>query len=747
MIDVLRTATRSELAAAAADPRLPDLLDELSGDQQYEARQLIWPERTREHVLWRIELAHGTFDDDEDAVYSALLDLTPAERRALWDERAQELSFLGEDELSLVRRMCVGDDGGGATEAAALDARMQIATDGLGTDDEAVSLVVGRVASLAEQETRLRAALDAGVTPEGEALTAEQRVALEVRVAELGGVHENLLASPRDDSGALAQDSFLGRLHDDVGTDEYGAFSRVMDGDPYEHAKQQLLDAAGALNDDEQAIYGAFRDLHAPLSLPPDRTTADYSPDELRQMREQATNALRLRLRNDPDLSPVWSALDDDELAVLDVHVAGDGYRIAIHELEDAYHGVDTDEARVLRIVAGMPAADRARMMAEQPLIYTELMTGLDAASAALVDAVFRSGRVPTARALDVAMGDWGDGTDEQMLLDSLGSMSDEERRGYRLGYWLHRQGRSASEVAGETERAALQRFRDLHARLEAELDDEELDAAMERLVGLPAPEDFLSPEGRRMAAEIMAHRHRERLALSGGVTGPSTSTDETAAQSAMIYEAHLRALLARGGEISLEDFSVLVGLDAQFGGRLDQHRATVELVSNIAGTVAATVAAVVIVVLSEGTLAPAAAELISSSGGAALWAAVSGAGARVGASEAFGGDFHQTMSTEGARNAMVGAIEGAVAVASAALAARAVELVGLSQRALAAAAGTSQSAVAAIEAGRKQPTVATLERLLRAADTELVPADAEQAALLRRGRRLEDVLHLAEAL
>lgn len=71
----------------------------------------------------------------------------------------------------------------------------------------------------------------------------------------------------------------------------------------------------------------------------------------------------------------------------------------------------------------------------------------------------------------------------------------------------------------------------------------------------------------------------------------------------------------------------------------------------------------------------------------------------------------------------------------------------GLSQRALAATAGTSQSAVAAIEAGRKQPTVATMERLLRAAGTELVPADEEQAALLRRARRLEDVLHLAEAL
>lgn len=70
-----------------------------------------------------------------------------------------------------------------------------------------------------------------------------------------------------------------------------------------------------------------------------------------------------------------------------------------------------------------------------------------------------------------------------------------------------------------------------------------------------------------------------------------------------------------------------------------------------------------------------------------------------------------------------------------------------LSQRALAAAAGTSQAAVAAIESRRKQPAVATLDRLLRAAGTELVPASPEQAALLRRARRLEDVLGLAEAL
>jgi transcriptional regulator with XRE-family HTH domain len=71
----------------------------------------------------------------------------------------------------------------------------------------------------------------------------------------------------------------------------------------------------------------------------------------------------------------------------------------------------------------------------------------------------------------------------------------------------------------------------------------------------------------------------------------------------------------------------------------------------------------------------------------------------------------------------------------------------GLSQRALAQRAGTSQAAVAAIETGRKSPVLPTLERLLAAAGAQLVLADTDDVVLRRRGRRLEDVLHLAEAL
>ncbi len=64
-----------------------------------------------------------------------------------------------------------------------------------------------------------------------------------------------------------------------------------------------------------------------------------------------------------------------------------------------------------------------------------------------------------------------------------------------------------------------------------------------------------------------------------------------------------------------------------------------------------------------------------------------------------------------------------------------------LSLRELAARAGTSHSTLSAYETGAKNPSVATLERLLRAAgfalDLELVPRPD-------RGRELERVLELA---
>lgn len=78
----------------------------------------------------------------------------------------------------------------------------------------------------------------------------------------------------------------------------------------------------------------------------------------------------------------------------------------------------------------------------------------------------------------------------------------------------------------------------------------------------------------------------------------------------------------------------------------------------------------------------------------------------------------------------------------------------GLSQAEVAARAETSQATVSAYESGRKEPSLRTLSRLLAVTGTRLAvePAPApvrtpSSADLARAGRRLVDVITLAEAL
>jgi len=80
----------------------------------------------------------------------------------------------------------------------------------------------------------------------------------------------------------------------------------------------------------------------------------------------------------------------------------------------------------------------------------------------------------------------------------------------------------------------------------------------------------------------------------------------------------------------------------------------------------------------------------------------------------------------------------------------------GLTQHALAARAGTSQATISAYEAGRKQPSLRTLERVLAAAGARLSvvpdgaagpPREPTKEQLARRGRVLNEVLDLAAEL
>ncbi|KYF63749.1 hypothetical protein BE04_35670 [Sorangium cellulosum] len=684
IMQILRTATAAELREAASDLRIYQYLDELDADQDYEARKMLWPDRRLEHAVRRLQQAEGTINDDESAVYQTLLDLSPAERRQLWYRHQSALRFIDDgDERATVRRMCIDAEGNAASEAAALEAAMGAATLGAGTDDALVALCVGEVAELSQERARIAQALDTGVASDGTPLSDAERRALTARQGEIAGV-----------PGLVAADStFMEDLHGDVSAEEFSEFGAAMGMDVYARAKQRLLDALGTFNDDEDAIFDTLRDLQAPVTPPDGRPLSALSADEQRRLQREANAELRRRLRDDPDLAGVWGALDDDERAMADDYVGGDSYRVALRELERAYDRFDTDELAILRIAARMSAEDRERLTRETPPIYYNILLrpGLNEGETALFQEVLRTGRLPLEATFDVAM--TGDGTDEDLVNEALRSISDAERQTYRFGYWIEREGIEPDTDAG---RAALQTYRDMRARLDSELEDEELDAALTHLLGTPTPEEVRTAQGRAIAADIMYHRQRERLELMGGWLDWAITGDETATQAHEIFEGRYRA--AQSGSMSMEQFLVLVGLNQEFDQSLQGYQQTVETVGNIAGTIAATVIGIVLVIASEGTLAPAAAKLISAWGGAALWGAVGGGTAMVATREAIAGDFYTTFGAEGARDFTIGAVEGATTIAASRLATAAVEMVGLSGQTLTAA--VTRAALGATDAG-----------------------------------------------
>lgn len=267
---------------------------------------------------------------------------------------------------------------------------------------------------------------------------------------------------------------------------------------------------------------------------------------------------------------------------------------------------------------------------------------GLGANIYRALDAALETGRIPTDVALDAAYVGWG--TDENLASDALANLSENERTTYRRGYLLVH--RSADAELSAEDRLAADAYNRLHERMDSEYNDEELDRAIAALIGLPTLAELQSAQGRVDAATIMLERQRERLAMSGGLTDALTTADDTARFAHVEFRARYQQAMAAEG-ISLEEFAVLVALDEQFNRRFQSYADTVNLVSEIAGTVAAVVAGMVVVVASGGTAVAAAPGFLAwlgANSGLIATSAVTGALAQVAASEAAGGDFNLSL-------------------------------------------------------------------------------------------------------
>lgn len=694
ILQTIRSASQPEREEARTE--IQPYLDELEVPDQYTARTLIWPERAVANVVWLLQNGDGWVWDDEGPVATAILGLSTANRRALWENHESDIramfgSIWSDHDIDQVRRMCMGD----ATEAA--EVRMELATDGAGTDEEGVLAAVAAAGNIRDELATINAQL-AGDPPrgrDGEPLTEAQIAALRRRQAEIGDP-SRILTPETGADGNLTDDSFLGRVAGDMdaGTvDAAMTTARVTAVARYKEAL--LLTQDWTTNVDEEEVLRILRSIQGEVELQPGETLDTLSADVVRQRREASAAAIRTALREDPDLDHIFNALSDSEGAFATQMETGDTYGVAVYELTEAFEGIDTDEAAILRVLRDMPRADREAMRDKVPpegIIVRIRGWGLGADFLRAFEQVLSDGTLPTNLAMNAAFGGWGDGTDEDMANDALSHMSATERATYRRGYLLSRtRDTRADRVCAPgislspEDQAALDAYNTLYNRMNEEFETEELDAAMVRLLGLPSLAEIQTGQGRIDAATIMLHRQRDRLQMGAGITDGFTTTDDTAEAAHVEFEARYNQAM-EGGDISEESFLVLINLDEQFNSRFQAYSDTANMVSQIAGTVAAVVVGVIVIIISGTTATPGVVAWIAANAPLMASAGAASAVAQVAVSEATGGDFNEATGVDGAQQAVSGFLNGAMMVAGAGLAEQAATLVGLSGTSLTAA-------------------------------------------------------------
>jgi hypothetical protein len=668
ILDLIDHASPLEREIAFDDAALQHYLPMvLTPGERFKARKQlivdIRPEQLYLLVQTRIQdAAQGVFDDDEGAMAMALLDLSHADRMRYWKEHSNDLGFLSKGERASVEIICNG------SESQALTAAMKLATEGAGTDDDAVKAIVARTSDSRDEQESIDALLSSGREKDGTALSPARRAELEGRRSQLGDVVA--LARPvRDRRGEIDRGTFLGMLQDDVKEAELLRYAPQVGVSDYEQAKQRILDAIGTnyrgdLKVDWDAIYAALDGLHAHLT----EEQLTLQGPELTAAQTLADRDLRLSLMTDAAIEPRLRFSIPGELAQ---HVAGDPYAAAERELKEAYQGAYIDEERIFRVICGLTEDVRKNFPEMKPDIYAKLtrpatygdllsMKYMTDEEVKLVKVAFETGHIPTADAIKLAVA--GAGTKDALIEQTFAAMPAEERAMYRLGYYLLAGHELKPKDQADADRQARARqacttlYDQLAGGLIAELDEKDRHKALEQLLGEPTLQELATEGGRSIAAQIWYDQIRGQLGVGWWPADYYGDTGAVQAGAGWRFVSTYADAVADGA-LTLEEFAVLSKLAEQFHERSAEHTAAVDEVIELAGEVAVIVVGIVLTFASDGALGPVA-EAMMESYGVAITGLAEGA-AKVAGSELVGGEHYHALSAQGGADFLKAAIEG----------------------------------------------------------------------------------------
>ncbi len=669
-IEVICSTPMAERREALCDvARLDTVYKKMDPPEEYEARLLIKPDDRYEAVDHFVLRAQGIVSDDEDPLFTALLQLTPADRKRLWKAREQKLRALVLDDVFAdlrLKRLQELVQGG---EVQALIARLQLATERRKDDPAGVQAVVDRVVVLFRERRALQLKLK---TP---GLSADERKKAEARGEELKEL-DKLLDFQRSETGVLPPGTFMAMLAEARGAEGFGGdvarlaeFVDPKDAEKFaiDAARQRILLAAG----DVDAIATIIKTLHAP--------PVDLAPGTEAREREHrqhlADIAFRQKVLDNGPVQGVIVGLKGSEQARVKDAIAADRYDEVYAQAHAALNGARWGEFfQAVFKIAQNPAWKKK--------FEEEATQHVGAASVfARADAAGEPGKVmrkiladPQHLPLAAILAYSGD---VELIRAAFEDIGETQRAQLRLGYFLTRQPPVGPPTKAQDD--ALQAYRKLEGEVRASqttagiFSRSGFTAVLIAVLGAePTAAELATDEGRYQAAAIMYEQQLARLALGRGVVQHFTETDETMDAAAREFEALWLRVRDRKA-LSMIDYSTLVALHLRFESRTQEFVDTGNMIGEMAGMVAATVAGIVIVAATGGVATPAVIAV----------AAAAGAGSRVVTREMFGGDYYKALSDEGARDALLGAVDAALAVVGGQLASRGSELLGFGGHAL----------------------------------------------------------------
>jgi hypothetical protein len=658
-IDTIRAASAAERAQAKGDKRLEAIFALMDPKEEYEARLLIdgTPEGKYTAAEKLLARARGVLHHDD--AFDAMMGLAPSERRRFFDAHLLQLvRLLDAGEFALISQLSK------ASEAQALIVRLRQATEGRIDDMAAVEAVVDRAVELLKERRELRAQ-----AASAKSLTDHDRATIQQRLKELEDL-DKLLEFSRDQEGELGARSFMGMLSAARGAPEaFGADARRLAefaADKRKYAKEAGIQRILLARGDRDALRAALFSIHAPaVEQAPGVRPAAAAEAQLKEdikLREEV-------LREEP-VKKVIADLTDFNRSLVLLASTGDAYNEALSQLAEYRNTAQWGAffSQVLRIANNDDWRQRFQSTSGDPFgVYA----GTFGDERQIMLAILRDRRLPLKALLRYT-------GNVSTLRAALANLGEKDRGQLRRGWSLSRH--PFTGPLSQDQENDLSAFREFEAELRqsqttlgTSFDAAGYEAVLGEALGAePTTEELKSGAGRYEAAAIMAERVTNRLALDRGTSAYFTEKDETMEAAGRAFMA-LWLPLKEQHELSLVDFAALSALYQKFDARAEDFTEVSKAITDMAGTIAATVAGIAVIAATGGAATPV----------VVATAAAAGAGAGAITRSAFGGDYYTALSSEGARAALLDTVNGALAVVSGGLAARGVELIGLSGSAL----------------------------------------------------------------